>query len=94
MLPWCKGAEVHSGESTHGDGADTVEESIYIADVELAVTCVEDARGDKGGEGAVVGVGQPFNRSSEGNNAVDRRSQKEDVDPVEVEMRSDVPFEP
>ena len=63
MLPWCEAAEVDGGQATDGDRADTVEECVYVADVVLAVARIEDAGGDKGGEGAVCGKGQPADPS-------------------------------
>lgn len=62
LLPWGERAEVDGRESADGDGADTVEERVDIADVELPIGCVEYPRGYQGSEGTAGGVSQSNGR--------------------------------
>lgn len=88
MLPWCETAEVDSGQAADSDGTDTVVECIYVADVIFSVAGIEYAGGDKGGECASNGWGQPADRRRRC--IQDWRSQVQDVDAVEVEVCPDV----
>ena len=62
MLPWRKTAQVDGGQPADGDGADTIEECVYVADVELAIAGVEDAGEDEWSEGAVPSALKSFGK--------------------------------